>query len=113
MSLPEVIPYEGLALIEISRREITPPIGIYGRMWGASNHDQSEGTHKSLYVTAIRMLACSHTHASPWFARSRSHLPSGNPPLAKVSGRRRWTEVLSTYEGLWLERETHHYFVSR
>ncbi len=124
MSFPEVIPYEGLALIGISRRDITPPIGIYGRMWGASNHDQSEGTHKPLYVTAMSiqadptdmpallltvdaaslgdldgreglwlrreitrsleiedshlMLACSHTHASPWFARSRSHLPGGH-----------------------------------
>ena len=124
MSLPEVIPHEGLALIGFSRRDITPPTGIYGRMWGASIHDQSEGTHKPLYVTAMSiqadptdmpallltvdaaslgdldgrealwfrreiarsleiedshlMLACSHTHASPWFARSRSHLPGGH-----------------------------------
>ncbi|MBI3429381.1 MAG: neutral/alkaline non-lysosomal ceramidase N-terminal domain-containing protein [Actinobacteria bacterium] len=124
MPLPEVIPYEGLALIGISRRDVTPPVGIYGRMWGASNHDKSEGTHKPLYITAMSiqadsadlpailmtvdaaslgdldgrealwlrreitraleiddshlMLACSHTHASPWFARSRSHLPGGH-----------------------------------
>ncbi len=124
MSLPEVIPYEGLALIGISRRDITPPVGIYGRMWGASNHDESEGTHRPLSVTAMSiqadpsdmpailmtvdaaslgdldgrealwlrreitrtleiddshlMLACSHTHASPWFARSRSNLPGGH-----------------------------------
>lgn len=124
MSLPEVIPYEGQALIGISRREITPPAGIYGRMWGASNHDISEGTHKPLYVTALSlqsnptdmpallitvdagsigdlsgqeahwirkeatsalgiddshlMLACSHTHASPWTAHSRSNMPGGD-----------------------------------
>ncbi|MFA5918223.1 MAG: neutral/alkaline non-lysosomal ceramidase N-terminal domain-containing protein [Candidatus Nanopelagicaceae bacterium] len=124
MSSPEVIPFEGQALIGISRRDITPPVGIYGRMWGASNHDKSEGTHRPLYVTAMSiqadptdppailmsvdaaslgdldgrealwlrkeitraleiedshlMLACSHTHASPWFARSRSHLPGGD-----------------------------------
>ncbi|MEI6038691.1 MAG: neutral/alkaline non-lysosomal ceramidase N-terminal domain-containing protein [Actinomycetes bacterium] len=124
MSSPQVIPYEGQALIGISRREITPPIGIYGRMWGASSHDISEGTHKPLYVTALSlqsspadmpallvsvdaasigdlsgleahwirkevmsalniddshlMLACSHTHASPWSAHSRSKMPGGD-----------------------------------
>lgn len=124
MSSPEVIPSEGQALIGISRCDITPPVGIYGRMWGASKHDKSEGTHRPLYVTAMSiqadptdspailmtvdaaslgdldgrealwlrkeitraleiedshlMLACSHTHASPWFARSRSHLPGGD-----------------------------------
>lgn len=57
MSSPEVIPFEGQALIGISRRDITPPVGIYGRMWGASNHDKSEGTHKPLYVTAMSIQA--------------------------------------------------------
>lgn len=120
----EVTPFEGQALIGIVRREITPPFGIYGRMWGASNHDKSEGSHKPLYVTAMSMqsspnaspallvaidaaslgdldgregeqlratvklalniedsnlmIACSHTHASPWFARSRAALPGGD-----------------------------------
>jgi hypothetical protein len=41
MSIREVIPDEGQALIGISRREITPPVGIYGRMWGASTHERS------------------------------------------------------------------------
>ena len=118
-----VDPFEGRALIGFARRDITPPFGIYGRMWGASNHDKSEGTHRALYVTAMAiqtsgektpallvgvdaaslgdlagreglqireatlaalgipdshlMLACSHTHASPWAARSRAHMPGG------------------------------------
>ena len=120
----EVIPHEGRALIGIAREDITPPVGIYGRMWGASSHDRSEGAHKSLFVTALSiqqsakdqpalliaidaaslgdldgreahwlrerickelglldshlMLACSHTHASPWSARSRAHMPGGD-----------------------------------
>jgi hypothetical protein len=124
MSAPEVIPFEGQAFIGISRRDITPPVGIYGRMWGASSHDKTEGTHKPLYATALSiqssldampalliaidaaslgdldgqeahwirkevttslgiadshlMLACSHTHASPWSARSRSKMPGGD-----------------------------------
>jgi len=124
MTSLEVTPFEGQAFIGIVKREITPPFGIYGRMWGASNHDRSEGSHKPLFVTAMSMqsaedempallvaidaaslgdldgregeklratvknslgvdeshlmIACSHTHASPWFARSRSSLPGGD-----------------------------------
>lgn len=119
----QVDPFEGEAEIGFARRDITPPFGIYGRMWGASSHDKSEGTHKALYVTAMAfrdanentpavlvgidaaslgdlagregleirsavlralgipsshlMLACSHTHSSPWAARSRGHMPGG------------------------------------
>jgi hypothetical protein len=124
MATTEVFPQEGQALIGISRQDITPPVGIYGRMWGASTHEKSEGTHKPLYVTAMSiqartgdmpailvavdaaslgdldgqeahwlrnnitaaleiddthlMLACSHTHASPWSARSRAYMPGGD-----------------------------------
>jgi len=124
MSSLEQLPFEGQALIGIIKREINPPFGIYGRMWGASDHDRSEGSHKPMYVTAMSMqsgpdampallvgidaaslgdldgregeqlrslvkdalnvddahlmIACSHTHASPWFARSRSGLPGGD-----------------------------------
>ena len=128
-----VDPFEGRAHIGFARRDITPPFGIYGRMWGASTHDRSEGTHKPLFVTAMAtaanatktpallvgidaaslgdlagregleirtailkalgipashlMLACSHTHSSPWAARSRAHMPGGDliePYIAKV-----------------------------
>lgn len=119
-----VEPFEGAALFGFARRDITPPFGIYGRMWGASSHDRSEGTDKPLLVTAMAfkaegskqpallvgvdaaslgdlagregleirnavesalgipashlMLACSHTHSSPWAARSRAQMPGGD-----------------------------------
>ena len=56
----EVIPHEGSALIGIARVDITPPVGIYGRMWGASNHDRSEGAHKPLFVTALSIQQSVH-----------------------------------------------------
>ncbi len=37
----------------IARRDITPPVGIYHRMWGAAKHDQSEGVHRPLIATAV------------------------------------------------------------
>ena len=33
--------------------DITPPVGIYHRMWGAAVHDRSEGVHRPLTATAL------------------------------------------------------------
>lgn len=33
--------------------DITPPVGIYHRMWGAATHDRSEGVHRPLVATAL------------------------------------------------------------
>ena len=33
--------------------DITPPVGIYHRMWGAATHDRSEGVHRPLMATAM------------------------------------------------------------
>ncbi|MCE9591851.1 MAG: neutral/alkaline non-lysosomal ceramidase N-terminal domain-containing protein [Planctomycetes bacterium] len=49
----EVVPPSGSALVGVARRDITPPVGIYARMWGAAKHDRSEGTHKPLSTTAL------------------------------------------------------------
>lgn len=35
------------------RADITPPIGIYHRMWGAATHDRSTGVHRPLTATAL------------------------------------------------------------
>ena len=32
-----------------ARTDITPPIGIYHRMWGAARHDRSTGVHRPLF----------------------------------------------------------------
>jgi hypothetical protein len=47
------IPHAGAGIIGVARRDITPPVGIYARMWGAAKHDVSEGTHKPLMVSAV------------------------------------------------------------
>lgn len=42
-----------------ARVEITPPVGIYHRMWGAARHDKATGIHRLLYgdVLAFAPLA--------------------------------------------------------
>lgn len=47
-------PHEARGLIGIARRDITPPFGIYGPVWGFSTHDgSSRGTHKPIFATAL------------------------------------------------------------
>src|SRR5947209_7597682 len=37
----------------IARCDITPPVGIYHRMWGAATHERAEGVHRPLTATAM------------------------------------------------------------
>ncbi len=41
--------------IGISRCDITPPVGIYSRMWGGALHDVAEGVHRNLAATALTL----------------------------------------------------------
>ena len=38
-----------------ARADITPPIGIYHRMWGAATHDVATGVHRPLTATALSL----------------------------------------------------------
>lgn len=40
-----------------ARSDITPPVGIYARNWGAARHDAAEGIHRPLAVTALALAA--------------------------------------------------------
>lgn len=40
----------GIAVVDI-----TPPVGMYHRMWGAASHDRSTGIHRPLRATAVVM----------------------------------------------------------
>ena len=39
----------------VARIDITPPVGIYHRMWGAAKHDRSTGIHRPLNATALAL----------------------------------------------------------
>jgi hypothetical protein len=53
---------QSLCGFAIRRAEITPPVGIYHRMWGAASHDRAEGVHRPLLATA---LVFQQWHAAP------------------------------------------------
>lgn len=37
----------------LAQADITPPVGIYHRMWGAATHDRSEGVHRPLLASVM------------------------------------------------------------
>lgn len=57
----------------LARCDVTPPVGIYHRMWGAATHDRSTGVHRPLTATALALGALSVDHSlREWSGRSRS-----------------------------------------
>jgi hypothetical protein len=36
-----------------ARTDVTPPVGIYHRMWGAARHDRATGVHRPLYADVV------------------------------------------------------------
>src|SRR6186713_260424 len=46
--------------VGIARTEITPPIGIYARTWGAAKHDVAESIHRPLTLSAL--VVSPHEH---------------------------------------------------
>jgi hypothetical protein len=46
-------------LIGVAREDITPPVGIYARCWGAARHDVAEGVHRPLTLTCVTFQSSS------------------------------------------------------
>ena len=49
--------------IGVARADITPPVGIYARNWGAAKDDTATTIHRSLTLTALTLAA--NTHGEP------------------------------------------------
>lgn len=39
--------------IGVSQKDITPPVGIFARNWGAATHDVAEGIHRPMTLTCV------------------------------------------------------------
>lgn len=48
-----------------ARCDITPPVGIYHRMWGAATHDQATGVHRPLTASALIFQSMNHEPGDP------------------------------------------------
>src|ERR1051325_4205455 len=55
MNIP-AFSHDGFAgILGVAREDITPPVGIYARNWGAAKHDVAEGIHRPMTATALTM----------------------------------------------------------
>jgi len=50
----------------VARRDVTPPVGIYARSWGAATHEIAEGVHRPFTATAA--VFAQHEGDSPTLA---------------------------------------------
>lgn len=48
----------------VARGDITPPVGIYHRMWGAATHERSTGVHRPLTATVLMLRSVEDDAAS-------------------------------------------------
>jgi hypothetical protein len=53
--MPHLDTPQSICRFGIARTDITPPVGIYHRMWGAAAHDRSTGVHRPLTATAVTL----------------------------------------------------------
>ena len=53
----QIVPPQARCRAAAARRDITPPVGIYHRMWGAATHDRATGVHRPLLATALALEA--------------------------------------------------------
>ncbi|HTM53952.1 MAG TPA: hypothetical protein VL175_07980, partial [Pirellulales bacterium] len=50
--------------VGVGRADITPPVGMYHRMWGAAAHERSTGIHQPLTATALALAPLDEHHAA-------------------------------------------------
>lgn len=56
---------QSLCRVGVSRTDITPPVGIYHRMWGAATHDRSTGVHRPLTATVLALSPADENLPAP------------------------------------------------
>lgn len=66
--------------IGIAREDITPPIGIYSRNWGAAKHDTADSIHRPLTLTALTIAS-----------------PTGDAPLVLIDAELGWWRPLDLF----------------
>ncbi len=49
--------------IGIARADVTPPVGIYARNWGAAKHDLARAVHRPLTLTAMTLTSAAGGHS--------------------------------------------------
>jgi hypothetical protein len=59
--------------VGVARADVTPPVGIYHRMWGAAEHDRAEGVHRPLTATVLHLAPEQDSHADGVYLVALDH----------------------------------------
>jgi len=75
---------ESICRFGIARADITPPVGIYHRMWGAARHDKSVGIHRPLLATAIAFADADASNGDVQVLLALDHCVLGEREIERV-----------------------------
>lgn len=92
----------------IAHADITPPVGMYHRMWGAATHDRSEGVHRPLRAT-VALFAPTGTSATakdPPQSANRHFLVGLDHCLLGAAEMRKLTDRVASSTGVRSEQLT-------
>ncbi len=67
-----------------ARADVTPPVGIYHRMWGAAAHDRATGTHRPLLATALWLEPASGDAGQARLVIALDHCVVDGPELTRL-----------------------------
>ncbi|MGE5192093.1 MAG: hypothetical protein ACM3U2_06280 [Deltaproteobacteria bacterium] len=85
----------------VARCDITPPVGIYHRMWGAATHERATGVHRPLTATAVVFQAIAEGARS-----GGKSTPAGSTEHTRSSSRGATEQILIAVDHcLFLARE--------
>ena len=81
----------------VATRDVTPPVGIYARSWGAATHEVAEGVHRPFAATAAVFAPIDGDEPTlalvavdiGWFQHSRTSATCARRSCAPPGWRRR------------------------
>jgi hypothetical protein len=68
----------------MARCDITPPVGIYHRMWGAAMHDRATGVHRPLHATLLWLEPTDASRGEPQIVASLDHCILDREELQRI-----------------------------
>lgn len=71
-------------LVGVSRCNITPPNGIYHRLWGAAAHDKATGVHRPLTATVLALQGLAGQDEPTQYLIALDHCLFRPPEMAEV-----------------------------
>lgn len=87
--MPTVDARQSRCQAAVARCDITPPVGMYHRMWGAATHDRSTGIHRPLSATVLYLRDLSGAPANQHIVIAVDHCllwtPEMNALLTSIS----------------------------